>query len=1159
MDYILDLDKIQRMAQAIKQEEEKEQEEPSIASSPLLPSKLLPSSQPQPPKSASIPPQPVKTGDTGKEPLNVLTSPIGAPLKKIKQEYEEGWQKLKTVFDLFSPEEILTKGKNPLQASGEVGNALLGALQILAAPFTPEFTLVENAGRILAAGFTKALAPANYRLLVDRGYINEVDLWENLKKIGRLDEEGRPTTGSTIGDILTDVATTVVAPLAWEKAISSTAKAPRQIAQAAKTLNQAPTQLDEALRIVSGVEQTPKKSLLEKVKELPKKLQVQYVSEFTPLTDLEEAVYASKGWSLKDIIAKTRKIPLGRSFEQIAGAQGKAEAAIWEFREKVIKPVKDRIDLFNAYIFLRRTQNRLLTDPEKRKVGYWTLERVDTALKQLEAQIGADGIQLFNQQAKKHQQMMDMALKFQVASGRMSKETYNKIKELNDFYAPFQVLTGLDEAAQTAGLGRKIDDVQNLTKRIVGLEHENFQLKDIMKESAAQLAKSIILAEKNMKMLKLDELAKLDTDEMFLRRIRVTHFYPIEDKKTGEIIGRGLAFGERPRPGFKVVEYFKDGVKTALEVPEDVARAIEGLNPVQADLVSKSMLMSKTIFRAGVTTFNLAFQVRNLLFADLPRLALVSEYGIRSPKDIIPFIHTWIYSLATAFKGNFGKPNDLYLQFMRSPAFNTTIQRFLTPETFRVTLGIEKESKGIVGTILDTAEKISNAIEETSKIAGFKRGLEIEKFAAASPFAQRRIMEKIAFEVRNYAGSPDFFRKGTASAGLNLLFMFFNARIQGTAADLSRLFGKQGAGVAARAWTKLTTAVALPATALAFWNTLGPYSKDYDTIPEWEKSNYFIIFNGRRIINEDGVEVADAWRIPKREIVQMISNSIENFVRFLVKKDPERAKEIAMGILENISPVNLDGKTPVQRIESIISSMNPMIRFPIEVATGRNLFQHRPVIPQYMQGAKPSEQYRTTTAKPIIAIGKALGVSPLWIEQLISSFTGTGIIQYMPREMKMERGSLAKSPIGRIFVRSGGVEEPPEIREALEQAQQEDVTQRVKRKRAVEEIMRRWNANNVSDDGRLREIAEIARQDMELAKKLLEAHKRKQLGMTYTEVAARGLGAKSGARAQFVQQILSGVTDPAERREQILDLYTKGIITADVLRQILISNPELLK
>jgi len=1126
-----------------------------------------------------------------------------------------------------------------------------------------------------------------------------------------------------------------------------------------------------------------KPELLARIKKTKTKIQSQLVSEFTPVRNLERDVM--------DVAGKPVPVTdMARKFEQVAGAKGMVEADVIQFKKVVVDPIRDIADDFNTFLFLRRTESRLKNNPKVKKVGDWTVEKSQTALKELEGKIGPENMARLDEAGKAFQVEMDKALRLQVESGRMTEEVYEKIKASNDFYARFKVMKymeGVDTGAP--GTGRNIANTQDLTKAITGIDEADLAIGNILQASAEQIARSRILAQKNLKMLELDKLIDIDKTGSLMSRARPTRYFKDDPDTAAEILSqlalqqtshkpqlleqslvkvgqaiqyaeevglkvkrfrmpsalgratlggikklggkvdlkaftsdviahelghafdvtigsklknvfgavrdvdirlssavnkrrvyqkeltaiqdyRGMGgsekykskaverfaefidqyihdpkmakklapnwtahfeaeilpkqrikelveklgkffhkvdklpnimtpltelddanylvtairkafpkrsapprviFGTKPKPGNEIVNYFKDGKETAMEVSKEAAKAIEGLTVAETTQMMKVMAAGKVPLQWGATSANAAFQVVNLLFADLSRAALISWYGLKGVKDLYKFPADWIYSFFTSIKGNFGKPNNLYMDFLKSGAANSTIQRSLTPSAFKVTLGLPEKlsAKGVASIpkkyVLDNVAKFGNAIEETSKVLGLKRGMRLEKISSMSPDDALEAMQKIVAEVRNYSGSPDFLRRGSQTQKLNLLFMFFNARVQGAVADITRLAGKTGKKEARSAWTRLGIGVGLPATFISILNHSGPFKEFYDTVPQWEKENYFIlpvgVMTGQTFINRDGIAVPEYYRVPKREIVKIFGNFIDSAVEFVADANPKAFIRFALDFIENMSPVNIEGDTAQERLESVVSSTNPVLKAPVELATGRDTFRHYNVTPQYMERAESQEQYRETTSAPYVWAGntelaKALGFSPIEIEQLTRGLTAGGISQFTNRKPQIGRSAVSVNPLTKRFFGSGSTEDR-EAEKILTAEEQKEANEQVRHRREALELMREWKEAGLSESEMNKKIAVLRKSDKRLAEKARDLATEYQKQITYHDKRIKQLGIKSGARANYIVQILRGLSGPKERDEYIKSLREKKILTKDVYAQARRSAPEM--
>lgn len=884
----------------------------------------------------------------------------------------------------------------------------------------------------------------------------------------------------------------------------------------------------------------PGESRMAAIKELPHTLQSDLVNQFAPLKRLEDKVFK---------VAERERvgIDLSRKFEQIAGAPAKAEADIIRFDDAVSKHVFGDEPLFNTYLFLKRAENRVGRYLE---TGDYTPKKVSDDLADLYAFIGPDKLKKFEEVSVEYQKHMDDVLLLQVQSGRMSKGLYDDIKKANDFYAPYRVLSKLTELENIAGTGSKrIDTSTELTKAITGVEQADLKLDDILMASRENILKSRVLAEKNLKMQEVDALAKWDPDGAFVKRVADWEEAPIDKAK---------------------VFVFKDGERAGLLVDHDVAKAIQGMNSTQVGLFGKSLAVAGKPFRAGATTANAAFQVVNAVFADAPRLAIMSKYGVGEGGKVsnrlfetVRFPLDYAYALSTSLKGNFGKPNDLYMQWLDSGAARSTVQDSIA----------QMGRKGIAEStalqrkqgVLESMGNFANAIEETAKIAGLKRGLRMEGFEKASLRNQKRIMERVVAEVRNYAGSPDFARRGTETTDANLLFMFFNARIQGAASDLGRtLLGAGGWKRSAITMAKSGALLGTPTVALWYRNQQAENADDYNRIPKAERENYWMILRNNKdgspkyFKNDNGEMVRDSWRVPKREWSKLFSNSIESFLTFTKEKDPASLKDFGVSFLENISPIGISGDNWEQRIQSVISSTNPLIKAPIQTGLGVNTFFHRDTIPQRLQGGiggiSPELQYTDSTPTMFRKAAEAMPEflperlrSPMYLEQLTQDLSAGLITQFASGKKLEGRDDMSNWPVVKRFVRSQHVDTSKET-DRIKQLDRESTDTRVRQKNQANDL---FDAiKTIPESARGDALSKVVLADPLILPKLLTEAKARSLGWTPLEKQMDLLGRENGQLSRFIAEQIAPMP-PDKKIEYLIGLSKKQLITPDVMQQII--------
>lgn len=846
-----------------------------------------------------------------------------------------------------------------------------------------------------------------------------------------------------------------------------------------------------------------------------------FSSKFRPLNKLAEDIAKKYGGTPKDVAG---------IFEQLKGSSGKAEADVYRF-EQDLKPIEGAEKDFNAYMFLRRSIDRLnqdvATGETRRKVAGYDLPALQAKLAQLESNLGAK-LPEFQKAADAYQQHLDQALQLQVTSGRMSVPVYEAIKDGNQFYAPFKVMKWIEDTMQPEGSGRRVDTMADYTKAMEGIEDTDFKLGDMMAAGRQNIALSRILAEKNQAMQHLSELAPMDLNGDFIVKLN-----------PGADVPRGK----------EAVNVLENGEKVRYAVDPSVSTAIQMMGPQSGYLIAR---MLGGMFRAGATSFNLPFQISNLL-ADIPRQALVSKYGIKGATDIVRYPMDMIESLYSTMTGNYGAKNKLFLDFLDSGAAGTTVQQYLTPDALKFEAG----NQGWFKSSLNTAGKFADAIEQMSKVVGVKRAMR-ETGATSGKELAKNFPEAIT-EIRRFSGSPDFGRMGkwTDQYRLNLLYMFLNARIQGTVADVGRLTGRDGAGTAAKTWGKVGLSVGIPTAALYMLNNSKEYRDDYAKRPEQEKRNYWLIPKDTFIETDNGEKMRDYWRIPKREIAKWTGNMIESGLDFAGTHDPEGLGKFAVGMAEELSPVNIQGKNATERLESIGASLNPMVKAPLEVATGRDMYRHKTIVPDKMKKASPEQQYTDRTPEVFKALAEKMPDvapevfrSPLMLENMTKNLTAGLITQFLPRKPVKGRTDLENTPLLQRF-QALPYTDSTEFDDKVSKFEREAADDQLNRYRTAQKIFD--STPNATPQALVKKVVAEGG-DEKIAERVIDLYVANRAGVTSQE--RRILNLPVEQRAAYLAKELEGKDGPA--KTALLKTWAqKRILTTGVAEALVKQGAQL--
>lgn len=921
----------------------------------------------------------------------------------------------------------------------------------------------------------------------------------------------------------------------------------------------------------------PGKSIAEKISEVPSNVKAATLTVFAPLDKLERDVAKANAGVVS---LMPRDLPLSREFEQVAGATGKAGQEVRDYARNVLDAVGDADrQNFDRIVALKRIEQRLAWNDanasDRKVVGDWTHAKVAADLAKLEADIGPKRVgELDKIASTTMQQEADDALRLQVESGRLSPEAYAAIKADNDFYAPFKVLDHL-EGFDTGG-GRAIDTRDQLAKVITGIHNEDFHIENPSVALAQHIFKGRVLAEKNIKMLELAKLADADASGTLIRKLEPN---------------------DQPRRGYETVNYFEDGKPMRLEVKPDVAAAVKGLNATEAGIVANFARNFGSLFRFGATTGNIAFQPVNFVLADQPNLWLVSKYGLRGARDIarapVDFAHGMYASIFSNLLGGEGgtfakvgsklpgvrqandAAADLARQFHESGASGSNWQELVD------TMGGSVDEKKFLRSLklgehslIDSIGSINKAIEESTKMMGFKRGLRIEGLDNMTPAQAEQALKKVVAEVRNFAGSPDFMRSGYVTRDLNnLVQMFLNARVQGVTNLTGRLAGADGVEAARNAWLRIAGTIGVGSAYLWYQNHRPENEADYNARSEAERKNYFLFprndAEGKPLYstNEFGQQVREYWRLPKREVLQYMGNTVESALDFAHNKDPEAVAKYGMQMVENLSPVNISGNTGRERMESVVGGANPLVKVPYEQLSGRDTFRHRDILPtEDLKRASPENQFVETTPKLFVRAAEAMPDfapenlrSPMMLQNLTEGFSGRAVTQFLPKKQAEGRdetaAAVASNPLTARLAGSLYVDRSKEQAD-LDKIKRGEADVRVEKRRTARGTIA--ELKTLSPEQVTERLTDIATNHPELFDEIIAESKKTSRDVIDRQLL--GLGVKNGARAQFIVGQIRKM--PPEKVGEYLTRLSEGEgapLTPDVFEQVttlMQSQPE---
>tara|TARA_R100000458_G_scaffold38197_1_gene35735 strand:- start:189 stop:1298 length:1110 start_codon:yes stop_codon:yes gene_type:complete len=205
-----------------------------------------------------------------------------------------------------------------------------------------------------------------------------------------------------------------------------------------------------------------------------------------------------------------------------------------------------------------------------------------------------------------------------------------------------------------------------------------------------------------------------------------------------------------------------------------------------------------------------------------------------------------------------------------------------------------------------------------------------------------------------------------------MVIPFLNPRLQGVdvfARALTGSYGQSGLSIRKRQRNALFRLGALMSLAPIYYFSVKD-SDEYKEATDHQRDNYFIIPNSKEIFGETLV-----WAKPF-EVGLFAFTIPERILRW--GSGDETIERTAMKIFENIS-------TTLAIDPRQITAINPIL----EVATNYDFYTGEPIVNEQMMKLDPEVRYRSSTNNLFIEVGQALGVTPLYVENLWTGYTGT--------------------------------------------------------------------------------------------------------------------------------------------------------------------------
>lgn len=817
-----------------------------------------------------------------------------------------------------------------------------------------------------------------------------------------------------------------------------------------------------------------------------------WTDRFTPWNNLVKKIETTIG---KKVDFKKDPYVAARLYQ---GVNGKIQNILDELGGNIRKVGKfgsTNQQQLSQYLALRRMEERAargIKNPQN--------------ITQQAAKDGADLLEtpVIKEAADGIKQITDDLLDQSLDSGLISRAAYDSIKKNNQNYIPFDVIEHMADDAErglnTVG-GFSVSE-QNVVKALQGTDKDVAEPLEALTRKIVNTVRSV---ERNKVTRKLAELSEMEgvTDVK-----KVTEDTPLEK-------------------GNAIFHVFEDGQRVTYQAPKDVVEVGKGLNAEEADIITRAFGKSSEIFRGGVTTFNIAFQIPNMVI-DLADAMLIAKNRIN------------IFDFARGFASAVGK-GKLYKQWREDGgAFSTYVSQAknarLTAK--EVSRGTAKKTINTIMNPLRLLEWMGSVAEESNRLAIYSRALRNGEDRMFAAYDSRQ-------------ATVDFARYGSHMKVANQLVPFLNARLQGSL-NLIRVAKERPERLALR----MAFLVGAPTIATYLHNRQYP---EYYDIDQWEKDANFIIVYGT-YKDENGDSKPKYVKIPKGHIGRMFANPTENFMTMQDGIDAQDWDRLAIDTASNFSPVSFARDGEFSSTAALNSVLPPIVKTPVEFNLNRSLFTDQNIVPRRLEDASPENQIDDDTSKLAQDLGQLLGLSPIGLDHYVSGLLGQvggqfvevvdlarGESQFIDTDKTTEE-KLTKAPITSRFIGMGGSSQSRGGFELVEDLKTEAADRRLEEEAIAKDIYETVSVGGAGLSEILKDYKDQGMLTPGVVRRVKQYRREADQNISSLEAYAKTLPTRE--RAKYIMQTLNE-TDPDLRPRLMHDYQKAGLLTTQVKRDLI--------
>lgn len=568
----------------------------------------------------------------------------------------------------------------------------------------------------------------------------------------------------------------------------------------------------------------------------------------------------------------------------------------------------------------------------------------------------------YESSAKEFYDYNNRMLDYLVDSERLSKDQAKSIKEANSAYVSFaRIIENGGGIRGTKG---------NIIKGIKGSERmiqdpflsmvENFQT--YMKAAEENRAK--------LSMVKLVESLGEDvsSEVMSQNKTKMKAIEVKSDEITRNLEKQGIEIDDAEafsifRPADKTLAQnefavWRKGKREVWTIHDDMLAAAVKSNEISLKSANPILQIMSSVTRVKKIGIQLTpdFISRNFF-----RDQVAS--GVFTQSEAISLVDTF-----SAMKDIFNKSDDYYNWLKSGGANGAFIEfgdRYLSNEIYKSAEMMSRRERvmNVLTKPVQFLEAAGNLAEQSTRLAEFKR---VVGDAKSGP-----IIFKGGMAAREV--TLDFQRIGAKTQALNQIIAFLNPSIQGMDKTV-RAMRASPLKFTGRAAAYIT----LPSV-LLWWANKD--DERYQEIPQWQKDFFWIIPTD----DWQDAEAKDNWPSLPKYLTRVVDGKVQINKGTVYRIPKPQELGLIFGSLpeRTLNAFYKDNKSATFQLQetllsAVVPNMMPDAFAPVlEQMTNKSMFSGGHLVPFYLEGALPEDQYKEYTSETARVIGKMIGYVPL--------------------------------------------------------------------------------------------------------------------------------------------------------------------------------------